>query len=117
MNEKRTEALLAAWSDLAGSFESEEWRLVWDFRVSDSDFSISILLASAPKTITLFLRRTIRAQPPRLSPSEGPRWRQRGAYSRISTANLRFSRGLGCWGARLPALKTKEISSCRSTKT
>src|SRR5438876_12035782 len=27
-----------------------------------------------------------------------------------------LSRGLGCWGARLLALRTKEISPCRSTK-
>ncbi len=91
MNEKRTEALLTTGSDLAGSFESEEWRLFgisgFGFGFQISDFSISILLASSHKTITLFLRRTIRAQPPRLSPSEGPRRRQRGAYSRISKTN------------------------------
>src|SRR5712691_7967727 len=85
-----------------GAFESEEWRLFgisgFGFGFQISDFSISILLASAPKTITLFLRRTIRAQPPRLSPSEGPRRRQRGAYSRISTANLRLAGGLAAGG-------------------
>src|SRR5262249_30375221 len=36
----------------------------------------------------------IRAQPPRLSPSEGPRRRQRGAYSRIGRRSLRLA---GAW--------------------
>ena len=54
----------------------------------------------------------IRAEPLRPSPSEGPRRRQRGAYSRIGKAKPSFSRGFAA-GEHGSRRCDEGISQCR----
>src|SRR5712691_7967726 len=102
MNEKRTEALLATGSDLAGSFRVRRVAAVWDFgfRIRISNFGF--LYFNSPCLRAQNDYTVPQAHDPRPTSSAFPQRRPtaeaKGGILPDQHGEPSFSRGLGCWG-------------------